>query len=311
MKFNDLCKLVEERQSTASFIPLKFVKEGERADGKPYGKFVELNGGDPPEHIKRIHINPELTNVKYNPDPKGDRLTSGVDPKGRTVGVYSKSHAGNSKATKFKRIAKLVMKLDGTAVIDKIYEKMKDSDLDKCVALIMHTAMRVGGTADTGAEEKAYGASTLLNRHVTQKGDQVILDFIGKKHVHQQVHIYDTKIARMILDQRDKMIKTNGKDGRLFGEDVTEGRVLGYVKELFGKGFKVHDLRTFNATSMAMDEVKKMALPKNKKECKINIMIVATKVSVKLGNTPGMALTSYIDPAVFETWKKTVGIPLD
>jgi DNA topoisomerase-1 len=311
MKFNNLYKLLETRQSTANFIPLKFVKEGERADGKPYGKFVELNGGDPPEHIKRIHINPELTNVKYNPDPKGDRLTTGVDPKGRTVGIYTKDHAARSKKIKFKRIAKLAMKLDGSSVINKIYEKMKESDLDKCVALIMHTAMRVGGDADTGAEEKAYGASTLLNRHVTQKGNQVILDFIGKKHVHQQVHIYDAKIARMILDQRDKMIKTNGKDGRLFDDSVTEGRVLGYVKELFGDSFKVHDLRTFNATSMAIDLVKGMALPKNKKECKANMMIVGTKVSDKLGNTPGMALTSYIDPAVFETWKKSVGLPLD
>jgi DNA topoisomerase IB len=62
---------------------------------------------------------------------------------------------------------------------------------------------------------------------------------------------------------------------------------------------------------MAIELTKGMALPKNKKECKANIMIIATKVSDKLGNGPGMALNSYIDPAVFELWKTSVGIPLD
>jgi DNA topoisomerase IB len=67
----------------------------------------------------------------------------------------------------------------------------------------------------------------------------------------------------------------------------------------------VKDLRTYHANTTAADEIAKhKTAPKSKQEFLQRRKEVATKVSARLGNTPVMALNSYINPSVFDPWLK-------
>ena len=174
-------------------------------------------------------------------------------------------------------------------------ERKIDSDTSeeaKVLYLITKTGFRVGGEGDTGADEQAYGASTLTSDHVSVDGDKVLFNFKGK-HGKDQVHyVQDQRLAEMVKD----------KSGRLF--ETNHSKILKYVKQLApGKNYKVHDFRTHIATETALSAMQGVTPPTTAKELEKAIMTVATTVSKKLGNSPKMARDSYIDPLVFQSWK--------
>ena len=53
----------------------------------------------------------------------------------------------------------------------------------------------------------------------------------------------------------------------------------------------------------AMDIVSKAKKPTNEKEYKKSVMEIAKQVAKKLGNTPSVALKSYIAPEAFSEWR--------
>ena len=60
------------------------------------------------------------------------------------------------------------------------------------------------------------------------------------------------------------------------------------------------------ATSIALQTSKKIESPTNEKEFNAAIRKVGLVVSEALGNTPTVALKSYIDPIVFIDWQSNL-----
>lgn len=303
MKFSTFCNLLLEA-STKDFIPLKFIETGKDKKGNITGKWVNLDGSLPPAHVRKVFISKDLKNVKYNPDPKGKGIISAKDSKGRGIIKYKKTAVKKAAKDKFKRVQKLDTKLSD-AKIEKVYTQMVKSDIAKCLALVMNTALRIGGDNDTKTDYKAYGASNLEARHIIVSGNKVSLDFIGKKNIHQNIPVNNSLIAKMLIDLKKKA-KT--PDTRIFSEDVKESKVLAYMKKTFGTKFKIHDIRTLMGTRIAIDEINKRPVPETKKDYKIAVKEVAAVVAEKLGNLATTALTSYINPLVFRDWQEALGI---
>jgi DNA topoisomerase IB len=59
-------------------------------------------------------------------------------------------------------------------------------------------------------------------------------------------------------------------------------------------------------TGTAMEEVSKREKPTTEREYVKAVKSVAEIVSSKLGNTPAVVLSSYINPVVFTDWKKDI-----
>jgi DNA topoisomerase IB len=70
-----------------------------------------------------------------------------------------------------------------------------------------------------------------------------------------------------------------------------------------GSDFKVKDLRTYLANRLALETMEGMGPPATMTEFRRLRKAVAVAVSARLGNTPDMALSSYINPAVFADWE--------
>lgn len=260
-----------------------------------------------PEHIKSLKLPPAWKDVRINPDPNADLLAVGKDAKGRPQYVYSGKFSASQAQAKFSRIQDLDRKFD--KVRNQNLERMNAGDPKtrehaECARLVMSMGIRPGSDTDTKAKLKAYGATTLEGRHVVEEGGKTFLRFTGKKGVSLNLPVNDPSLAKSLMERA----KRAGADGKLF-PGVSDKSLLDYTHTLDGGSFKTKDFRTLLGTREAMNAVNSGTAPKNEKDYRKKVLEIAKLVSSKLGNTPVVALQSYINPAVFAGWRAQANVP--
>jgi len=266
------------------------------------GKRMLADGSPLPAHVLAAKIPPQWQGVTVNPDPKAELIAAGKDAKGRPTAIYSADFVARQQAQKFARVQALDKAFAGIKAKNDAAMQSNDAKVKAaadCTDLIMKMGLRPGSDADTGAKVKAYGASNLLGQHVVRDGDDVRLKFTGKKGVDLDLPVSDPGLKAMLVQRSEAA----GADGRIFG-NLTEDKLGEHVKAIGGK-FKTKDFRTLLGTRTAAALVTSDP-PKTEKEYQAKVMDVAKQVSAKLGNTPVVALQSYINPAVFAGWRAAV-----
>lgn len=267
------------------------------------GALVGVGGASLPSHIAKLRVPPAWTDVTYSTDPKSALWVSGKDAKGRPQAIYSPEHIDRQAKIKFARIQELDRKFDQVFDQNEAARKSEDSRqraAADCLALIMGMGIRPGSEDDTGAEKKAYGATTLEGRHVViGEGGGVSLQFVGKKGVSLNLPV-PPALAKMLIERK----RAAGEGGQLFA--INEKALLDHTHSLDGGGFKTKDFRTRLGTQTAVSAISEMTPPKNEAAYKKMVREVAVAVAKKLGNTPAIALQSYINPAVFAGWRAAI-----
>jgi DNA topoisomerase-1 len=246
-----------------------------------------------------LKIPPAWTDVRISHDPNAALLATGKDAKGRPQSIYSEAHAAKQAAVKFARIIELQSKFnDVLAQNEAARRDPKTRDVADCLNLIMRMGVRPGSDSDTGAEKKAYGATTLEGKHVVRTPEGMRLQFTGKKGVELDLPVTDDALAANLWARAQKA----GQNGRLFGA-VTDKSLLDHTHTMDGGGFKTKDMRTRLGTQTAADVVSSMPKPTDRKSYDKAVKTVAIAVSKVLGNTPKIALEAYISPTVFAPWQ--------
>ena len=283
----------------------EFAKKGSGTSGTT-GKSAHLVSAPAdkerwPEHIKTLKLPPAWTDVHVSNDPDADLLAIGKDSKGRKQYVYAKRFADTNSAVKFDRIKELDSKMGEIRKQNDRALSSNDPSVREhaeVASLIMNMGLRPGGDEDTGAKVKAYGATTLEGRHVVSENGALRLRFVGKKGVAIDLPV-EGDIAKKLLARTRQV----GPNDKLF-PNVTATSLLDYVHGFDGGGFKSKDFRTLLATSTAHALVANAEPPKDAADYKKKVREVAKVVSSKLGNTPTVALQSYISPLAFAPWRQ-------
>lgn len=268
------------------------------------------SGGDDrekwPDHIKALRIPPAWSDVHYSTDPGAKLQATGMDKAGRKQYVYSKEFSKTQAEAKFGKIQELNSKFDAITKENEGNLKSKDESTREhalVTKLVMTTGIRPGSEEETGAKVKAYGATTLEGRHVkTDANGNTRLEFVGKKGVSLSIPVTDKDLAASLQARADKV----GSKGQLFSS-VSDRSLRDYTHTLDGGSIKTKDFRTLLGTRTAMDEIKGMKMPNSDTEYKRAVLEVAKRVSTKLGNTPSVALSSYISPVVWSSWQASMG----
>lgn len=257
--------------------------------------FRARTGVSLPRGLTGVEIADDLDSAKV--------LARGRDAKGRVKTIYSSTHTQGQAATKFERVRQLnehVDKLDHAVERDAL-----TNDHAAALLLIRRLGMRPGSDRDTKAEAAAHGATNLRAKHVKVDGDRVRFNFVGKNGVPIKLSVKDPLVAEAI---RRRLASKRGND-RLFG--TTESKTRAYMQSTgVPAGFMLKDLRTLHANVVALQEVtrpRRPKAPRTKAEFARWRKEVAEKVSARLGNTPAMALSAYINPSVFGPWVKGEG----
>lgn len=255
------------------------------------------------EQRKQHNVPPGLTNVHVSNDPESHMVARGTDAKGRVKSFYSSDFEKGQAEKKFNRVKALHEKIP--QLDESLSKDAPDNDDAAALLLSRHMGLRPGSTRDTKANVQAYGASTLRAKHAkVDENGRAHLDFIGKEGKHLRFHTSHPDIVSALQSR----LQGKGPNDALF-PNTSDSKMNNYLKNAVGPLDEegnyplVKDLRTYHANTTAADEVNKhKTAPKNKQEFLQRRKEVATKVSQRLGNTPIMALNSYINPSVFDPW---------
>jgi DNA topoisomerase-1 len=240
-------------------------------------------------------VPPAWKNLWITTDPKSPIQAIGEDVKGRRVYLYSAEHMGTAAAAKFSRLR--AFSKSYPSLIKRIRRDMKTSEDALVLYLIAKTGFRIGSNAETRAAIKAFGASTLKCSHVSVEGDKLTFDFTGKKGIRVNKVIKDAFLAGRIAGRCG-----GGTDNNIF--KTTDGGIRAYLNSISkNPGFTVKDFRTFVGTLTAFRKINTMPVPKNGRETKRFKREVGKTVARELGNSPAIALNSYVSPEVFCAWE--------
>jgi DNA topoisomerase-1 len=172
------------------------------------------------------------------------------------------------------------------------------------VSLMQRTNIRVGNNV----YEKLYGSfglTTLKDKHVEVKGQQLKFTFKGKKGVQHDISIKNKKLASIVLKSREIPGKELFQyyDENNDRKSIDSGMVNEYIKELSGLDFTAKDFRTWAGTVNAFLAFKGAGIAETDTAVKKNIIEALDKVATQLGNTRTVCKKYYVHPLIISLYE--------
>ncbi len=268
------------------------------------------------ERIKALAIPPAWTDVKIANSSTAKVQAKGLDAAGRVQAIYSPAFRLKKETEKFERIvrfAKALPKLRKQVTKDLRRRRLGKQKVLACVVSLIDSEFFRVGNKTYAKQNNSFGITTLRSKHATITSNTVTFDFIGKSGKQQKKTINDPQIAR-IIKQLDEMpgyelFRYQDKKGTM--HDLTSNDVNQYIKQAAGEEFTAKDFRTWGGTLIATASLlaEELHEDENTATQKKRVTRVVKEVSKKLGNTPAVARSSYIDPRVFEALEDNRTIP--
>lgn len=268
---------------------------------------TQLSNRSEIERIKKLAIPPAWRHVEISPDPKSKVQATGRDGAGRRQAIYSEAHRKKSDRKKFTRTLEFARKLP--ALRRQLEKDLRKRSLSKqkvlaTIVMLIHRAYFRIGSEVYAREHHTYGVTTLRSKHVDVTTTSVTFDFTGKSGKHHHKTIKDRTLAR-IIKQLDELpgydlfryLDEQGNAIPINAADVNE-----YIKQYMGDDFTAKDFRTWGGTMLAVSNLALSERIDSPRELKKNVTKAVKIVAKKLGNTPAVARSSYIDPSVFELY---------
>ena len=259
--------------------------------------------------IDSLVIPPAWTEVEISEDKKSDLLVTGRDDKDRKQYIYHPKYIEKQNAKKFDRIIDFADQLEHMRRVTGQHLRKRKLDRNKVMATmlrLLESAFFRPGSDTYAKQNSTYGLTTLRHKHLTIDGNEIIFKYNGKSNQEQEKHIIDKRLAK-IVEKIDalpgyEVFKYLDEDDNIV--DVKSDDLNAYIRDVMGEDFSAKDFRTWAGTiiaAMALDEIGVVS-EEDQKKLDNNIKQAVVRVSEKLGNTPSVARSSYIDPRIIEEY---------
>ena len=258
------------------------------------------------ERVRSLAIPPAWTDVWISPSPRSKLQATGVDAAGRKQYLYHPSYRAKQEQAKYDKLIRFAEKLPDLRLAMAEHMELDGLPFEKVAAiavrLINQGWFRVG--SDRYAKQsRTFGITTLRKSHVQVRGKRVVFRYRGKHKVLNHSAIVDAELAAAIRE----LLATPGT--RLFRYEVggewlnLDGRKLNdYLRTHLGEEFTAKDFRTWGGTLVAAVAFAEQDPPENQTQAKRRVAAVMRHVGERLGNTPAVARSSYVSPAVVEQY---------
>ena len=283
--------------------------------GKAFGYVTpenrRLSAAKELKRIASLAIPPAYRDVWICMQPRGHLQATGRDARGRKQYRYHAEWRQIRDGAKFDRMVafgEALLKLRRRLKADLALTGLPRAKvLAVIVSLLDATRVRIGN-AEYARDNKSFGLTTLRNRHVSFIRDgRAVLNFRGKGGVQHEILIDDRRIVQIVrrcqeLRGQHLFQYVNDEGERC---QIDSGQVNDYLREAMGDDFTAKDFRTWGATLHAITLLASTPLPEvpSERALKSEIVAVVKQVAAALRNTPAVCRKSYINPAVFETWR--------
>jgi DNA topoisomerase I len=286
---------------------------GWRRVGSKQFRYVDADGKaiTDEEHLERIRalvIPPAWKDVWISPSARSKLQATGVDAAGRTQYLYHPSYRAKQEQAKYDRLIRFAEKLPELRAAMSTHMDLDGLPYEKVAAVALRLInlgwFRVG--SDRYAKtSRTFGITTLRKSHVRVRGSRIAFRYRGKHKIWVHSAIVDRELADAVRELLDLPGGT-----RLFRYDCGDGayanldarRLNDYVREYLGEEFTAKDFRTWGGTLIAAIALAEAGPRESATQAKRCVAAVMRKVGERLGNTPAVARSSYVSPAVVEQY---------
>ena len=257
--------------------------------------------------IEELVIPPAWKDVWISPRPGAKLQATGVDRAGRRQYLYHPEYRARQEQEKFDKLVGFAERLpDLRKAMSKHMEgEPLSPDWVCAVALrLINLGWFRVGTERYARTTRTFGITTLRKGHVSVRGSRITFKYRGKHRVLVRTAIVDPELA----DAMRKLLELPG-GRRLFRYETEESycnltgaKLNEYIEEHMGDEFTAKDFRTWGGTLIAAIALAQHGAPETETEAKRVVSGVMRTVGEKLGNTPAVARSSYVSPAVVEQY---------
>lgn len=259
------------------------------------------------QRIKQIVIPPAWEDVWICPFENGHLQATGRDAKGRKQYRYHIDWQKIRNLAKFDRLIAFGQALGEIRQQTDEHLRLEGLPREKVMALVVRlletTLIRVGNTAYARSNQ-SYGLTTLRTRHIDIEGHQVSFEFTGKSGVEHHIELADKRLAKIIRQCYEipgytifQYFDDEGNKQR-----VDSGEVNDYLQQITGEDFTAKEFRTWAGTTLATQELGKVALELTETPDSKQVTAAIKAVAKQLGNRPATCRKYYVHPKVPETY---------
>jgi len=262
------------------------------------------------DRLNGVGLPPAYNDAWFCADPDGHLQATGVDARGRKQYRYHPAFREKRESAKYEGLlefGKALPRLRRRVERDlKRRNLTREAVLAAVVRLLDTEHLRIGNE-EYARDNKSFGATTLRSRHLTRKGQQLLMRFTGKHGIVHEVKVTDTNLKRICKRCQDLpgQMLFQYVDGDGEPRPITSGDVNDYIKEASGGDFTAKHFRTWSASVIAFDQMLKKA-----ENARISVKTVVEPVAEALGNTPAISRKSYVHPRLLECVKENPRDPL-
>ncbi|MFL5944004.1 MAG: DNA topoisomerase IB [Gaiellaceae bacterium] len=259
------------------------------------------------ERIRALVIPPAWKDVWISPNASAKLQATGVDAAGRRQYLYHANFRAQQEQAKFDRLIRFAERLPDLRAATA--QHMANETLDRLKVSAIATRLINAGWFRVGSERYAkesrtYGVTTLRKNHVHVRGKRISFDFVAKHRTVVRTTLVDEELAEAVkeliaLPGGRRLFRYVWEDGTC---SLTGARLNDYVREYLGAEFTAKDFRTWGGTLIAAIAFAEHGPPATETEGKRVIPKVMRRVGEELGNTPAVARSSYVSPAVIDQY---------
>jgi DNA topoisomerase-1 len=256
--------------------------------------------------IRSIVIPPAWTDVWICPWPNGHLQATGRDAKGRKQYRYHPRFRAHRDESKFERMLAFARALP--AIREQVDADLARPGLprEKVVAAVVRllelTLIRVGND-EYARLNRSFGLTTLRDRHAEIQGSRIRFRFRGKSGRQHEVGLRDRRLAGVVKRCRDmpgqELFQYVGADGE--PHDVASEDVNDYLAAI-APGVTAKDFRTWAGTVLAWRALGALGDGRTERERRKNVAAALERTAENLGNTPAVAKSAYVHPAVVDAY---------
>jgi DNA topoisomerase I len=268
----------------------------------------EVNSPEILHRIGALGIPPAWKEVWISPDPLGHIQATGVDSRGRTQYRYHQVWREQRDVQKFAhmlRFAGALPALRSAAARDLGRRRLdRDRVTAAAVRLIDLGLFRIGGERYAELDHH-YGATTLQRHDVTVTREGVAFDYIAKEGKRRTITVTDLAVRSVVR----ALVSSGSTSDSLFSfqdgdtwRPLRSHEVSSYIATRAGGHFTAKEFRTWNATVLTALLLANADPAETTRSRKSVITAAVRGVAYWLGDTPGVARASYIDPRVISRY---------
>lgn len=283
-----------------------------RVGSRRHFRYLDARGNriaDPSklERIDTLRIPPAWKDVWISPRPTAKLQATGLDAAGRRQYLYHADFRAAQEEAKFDKLIRFADALPAfrQAMSEHIELEPLTPEWSCAVAvrLINLGWFRVGDERYTKAH-KTFGITTLRKSHVSVRGSRIAFRFRGKHRVWVRTALVDASLAdamRTLLKVRcGRRLFCYRLEGEMY--NLNARRLNDYIGEFMGDDFTAKDFRTWGGTLIAAVALAERGPAETQADAKRAVAAVMRRVGEQLGNTPAVARSSYVSPAVVEQY---------